>query len=248
MKNPWKKQSHINPQREDGNRQINNGVFRALIKANLTASEYKVALTVLDKTWGFGKQSDIISTSQFENITGISGRMVKITRKSLRDKRIIHYEPSERVKRGSPFNEYLFNKHYDTWVQNDKKKGEAQFTGEIECKKRVKQNVTATSTKESITKEREDMPYKRIIIYLNRIANKKFDFKRPNTQKHIRARFSDGFTMQDFKYVIDNKFNEWKSDPKMVKYLRPDTLFGTKFESYLNESGTIKPKTEVKGR
>ena len=142
MKNPWKRHSEINPQRGDGNRQINTGVFRELIKANLTASEYKVVLAVLDKTWGYDKNTDVISTSQFEEITGLTGRMIKLTRKKLKDKRIIYFEPSKRVKRGSPLNEYLFNKHYDTWIFSNKKKGETDFTGEIECQKRGKLSLS----------------------------------------------------------------------------------------------------------
>lgn len=53
--------------------------------------------------------------------------------------------------------------------------------------------------------------------------------------KHIHARWEDGFRLEDFKMVISKKSKGWKDDPEMSKYLRPSTLFGTKFESYLNE-------------
>ena len=46
---------------------------------------------------------------------------------------------------------------------------------------------------------------------------------------------SEDFTVEDFKKVIDIKVAAWKDDPKMSQYLRPATLFGTKFEGYLNE-------------
>ena len=49
----------------------------------------------------------------------------------------------------------------------------------------------------------------------------------------------------DFKKVIDVKSLEWNKDPKMCKYLRPETLFGNKFEGYLNEGGV---KNEKHGR
>ena len=55
--------------------------------------------------------------------------------------------------------------------------------------------------------------------------------------KHIRARLREGFKYPDFERVIDAKYREWNGSPKMAKYLRPETLFGTKFDSYLNESG-----------
>jgi len=57
----------------------------------------------------------------------------------------------------------------------------------------------------------------------------------------IKARIADGFTIKDFETVIQKKADEWlKTD--MSKYLRPETLFGTKFESYLNQ-----PKTQTEG-
>ena len=61
---------------------------------------------------------------------------------------------------------------------------------------------------------------------------------RPNTKKTkdlIHARLSEGFTVEDFKTVIYRKTKQWQNDPKMVKFLRPETLFGNKFEGYLNE-------------
>ena len=60
----------------------------------------------------------------------------------------------------------------------------------------------------------------------------------PKTIREIKARLNEGFKLEDFKIVIDNKCSEWLNDKKMNQYLRPDTLFGTKFESYLNQ----KPK------
>lgn len=56
----------------------------------------------------------------------------------------------------------------------------------------------------------------------------------PKTQALIRARESEGFSLDDFKIVIDKKCAEWIGDERMEQYLRPETLFGTKFEAYLN--------------
>ena len=55
-----------------------------------------------------------------------------------------------------------------------------------------------------------------------------------STIKHIKARLNEGFKFDDFVTVIDKKTKEWKNT-NMAKYLRPETLFGTKFESYLNQ-------------
>ncbi|ODJ63267.1 phage replisome organizer N-terminal domain-containing protein [Brochothrix thermosphacta] len=80
-------------------------------------------------------------------------------------------------------------------------------------------------------------PYKTIIDYLNDKAGTKYRSSSKDTQKHIKARFNNGFTLEDFKSVIDNKVSEWGNNTKMSTYLRPATLFGTKFESYLNQKG-----------
>ena len=55
----------------------------------------------------------------------------------------------------------------------------------------------------------------------------------------IKARLDEGYTVDDFKTVIDKKVKAWKDDPKMSAYLRPETLFRpSHFESYLNEIET----------
>ena len=75
---------------------------------------------------------------------------------------------------------------------------------------------------------------KEIIDYLNLKANTNYKYTTSKTQTLIKARYNEGFIIDDFKRVIDNKTSEWKNT-EMEKYLRPETLFGTKFESYLNQ-------------
>jgi len=86
---------------------------------------------------------------------------------------------------------------------------------------------------------------KRIISYLNKKTGKNFKSNTKSTVNHIKARFNEKFKLEDFKLVIDNQATKWKSDPKMVDYLRPETLFGTKFESYLQ---TKPAEIEVTGK
>jgi len=74
-----------------------------------------------------------------------------------------------------------------------------------------------------------------IVEYLN---NKIGAHYKPNGKKMkelIKARTNEGYTVKDFKTVIDKKFKSWGNDPKMSLYLRPSTLFGTRFGEYLNE-------------
>lgn len=75
--------------------------------------------------------------------------------------------------------------------------------------------------------------FKTIIEYLNFKTGQRYLPKNKKTQSCIRARLADGFTLEDFKTVIDKKSAEWIGT-EYEKYLRPETLFGTKFEGYLN--------------
>lgn len=89
------------------------------------------------------------------------------------------------------------------------------------------------TTKEESNKVNKEI-YISIVAYLNQKANKNFKPTTKKTQSLINARIKEGFTLDDFKKVIDIKCSQWLGT-EMEKYLRPETLFGTKFEGYLNE-------------
>jgi uncharacterized phage protein (TIGR02220 family) len=79
-----------------------------------------------------------------------------------------------------------------------------------------------------------------IINYLNTEASKNYKLTTPETIRLINARLKEDYLLDDFKKVIDVKCEEWKGkftkDGKnMEDWLRPQTLFGNKFESYLNQ-------------
>ena len=78
--------------------------------------------------------------------------------------------------------------------------------------------------------------YKDVIDYLNYKAGTNYQYSTKDTQRRIKARQREGFVLEDFKTVIDIKCDEWLSDAKMSQYIRPQTLFGANFESYLNQS------------
>lgn len=78
-------------------------------------------------------------------------------------------------------------------------------------------------------------PFAEIVNYLNLKANTKYKSTSSKTKDLIKARVNDGFTLEDFKIVIDKKTSEWLKDKKMSIYLRPETLFSNKFEGYLNQ-------------
>jgi uncharacterized phage protein (TIGR02220 family) len=79
---------------------------------------------------------------------------------------------------------------------------------------------------------------KEVVNYLNEQSGSAYRHTTKKTQAQIKARMKEGFTVEDFKKAIRHKVRDWKGTP-MQKYLRPETLFGAKFESYLQEAEAI---------
>lgn len=94
--------------------------------------------------------------------------------------------------------------------------------------------TTETTNNNILSPSSTAYPYKDVIDYLNKKTGKHYKSTTKKNQTVIRARTDEGFTLDDFKQVINNKVVEWKGTD-MEKYLRPETLFGTKFEGYLNQ-------------
>lgn len=97
-------------------------------------------------------------------------------------------------------------------------------------------NRASNRTEEDILSGKPDhAPYQEILDYLNSKAGTSYRASSKATQRFINARLNENYTVEDFKKVIDIKVTSWKDDPKMSKFLRPQTLFSNKFEGYLNE-------------
>lgn len=105
----------------------------------------------------------------------------------------------------------------------------------------IQLNTNKAITNESITKKSNTEYIKIIVSYLNEKIGKDYKPGSKDTQKHINARLAEGFTVDQFKTVIDKKCAEWIGT-EWEQYLRPSTLFGSKFEAYLN-APVIKRKT-----
>lgn len=88
--------------------------------------------------------------------------------------------------------------------------------------------------KKYIVSDKSDTIYQSVVSYLNQRANTSYRTTSKLTQQLIQARMKEGFTEADFYKVIDHKTKTWRNT-KFEKYLRPQTLFGPKFEGYLNE-------------
>ncbi len=118
--------------------------------------------------------------------------------------------------------------HYDIYEkpQTGKPTTEKPLTGNPPTENPPQYNIKESKIKESNI-------YKDIVEYLNTVVGSNYRYQSKATQRLISARLNEGFTVDDFKAVIEKKAKEWKGT-EMAQYLRPETLFGTKFESYLN--------------
>lgn len=100
------------------------------------------------------------------------------------------------------------------------------------------------------TSIKNNIPFSEIINYLNEKTRKSFKPTTGQTKRLITARWKDGFSIDDFKAVIDTMAKQWLGNEKMERYLRPETLFGTKFEGYLQQrnnsqsQATLSPKQQ----
>lgn len=111
-------------------------------------------------------------------------------------------------------------------------------------------NQNGTSDKNRLDKNRLDKnnilssnldDVKEILSYLNEKTGTSYRASSKKTQALVKARFAEGYNLDDFKKVIDNKAISWKGT-EWEKYLRPETLFSPKFEGYLNEKPRINSK------
>ena len=122
----------------------------------------------------------------------------------------------------------------------DKSTPEIELEKEIELERDIEKEIKPARPSSG---KPDPIPYAKIIDYLNNKAGRSFKNVEAN-KKLIRARWNEGFVFDDFKKVIDIKTNEWIKDTKMASYLRPATLFGNKFDQYLNQ----KPKEVINNR
>ncbi|MDH5114053.1 conserved phage C-terminal domain-containing protein [Lactococcus lactis] len=83
------------------------------------------------------------------------------------------------------------------------------------------------------------IPYSEIISYLNEKTGRSFRTTEAH-KRFIKARWNENYKLDDFKRVVDNKVADWTgktiNGQPAEKYLQPSTLFGTKFDNYLNQT------------
>jgi len=95
--------------------------------------------------------------------------------------------------------------------------------------------VTVPDTVTDIYKEERE----EIVAYFNETCGTHYRADTKEIKKLVNGLLKQSFTVEDFKTVIYKKAKQWMDDPKMCKYLRPQTLFSNKFEGYLNEKAPL---------
>jgi phage replication O-like protein O len=206
-------------QLENGYTRIANEIIEELLLQKLTAYEMKFILLVIRKTYGWGLLNNKISLSYISEKTGIDLRNVSRIKKSLLKRGIL-------TKSGHHLG---FNKRFNQWQDPSPPPDPSQTTGATPSPE-----PEATPSEQPDNKEivKESL---KIVEFLNKTVGTRFSPKNKQTQRLIKARLKDGFTLDDFYLVISGKSLQWKKDKKMKKFLRPETLFGNKFEGYLQE-------------
>lgn len=146
------------------------------------------------------------------------------------------------IKNDIDKNEEAYIKRCETNKINGSKGGAPKGNKNAKKAKTTENNRTVSkTTKNNMINHNHIHIHNHIINYLNNKLNTKYKSNTKSTKEKINARLNEGYVLDDFIAVIDKKTNEWLGT-EMEKYLRPETLFGNKFESYLNQKETKKEK------
>ncbi|RLU42617.1 hypothetical protein DIY18_09210 [Streptococcus iniae] len=108
-------------------------------------------------------------------------------------------------------------------------------TGTVKSTGQELENLQGNKTEKSKTEKSNNKLSicQEVISYLNLKANKHFKLNTASHQKFIKARINEGYTIDDFKKVIDVMTAKWLGTD-FEQYLQPQTLFGNKMDNYLN--------------
>lgn len=184
--------------------------------------------------------------AEWEDELFLSEYQVRRSSKNLRDLGLIETE----VKRanGSPTVHYKVNMdELSVSILNKlKERNQTNLSNDTEVSS-VSLTVDDTVDEQTVDSNKSGnptrTPYKEIIDYLNEKTGRKYKHTAKLNRRVIKARMNEGYTIEDFKTVIDKKTAKWIKDKKMEEFLRPETLFGNKFDRYLNESNVAQNKS-----
>lgn len=208
-----------------GYTQIDNGV---IYSKDITDSEFRTYAVVRSLV----NQRKAIAWPSYDTIADLCGHSKRTAIRNV--KSLIEKDLIQRITRSGTSNYFMVKKLQNSSVLRN----EDEITEYLEMKEIKKEDPKKPDKKPDDDQKKDTIPYKAIMDHLNQQAETKFSHKGSANQKLIKARWNEGFGLEDFKKVIDNKVSSWKDSSEMAQYLRPATLFGNKFDQYLNE----KPK------
>lgn len=170
----------------------------------------------------------------------IVGRVIRVVEKSLG---VVEKSTHPTRKTGIPYSENrrgysknwegsytLENSNIDIQEENSK---ENLLYSSIEQKKNLKEDKIQKEFIVSQAKREPDI--EKILSHLNKKTGSNYQTRNQTVKKLIEKHIKSGYEVEDFLTVIEKKCLEWGKDEKMKKYIRPVTLFGSKFEQYLEE-------------
>lgn len=184
--------------------------------------------------------------------------LLDITKRACIDRmqKLVEFEILEYklIKEGGTFSLYCFGKNYINLVQSNNTGLQSTDTGGMRSTDIGGTHSTDTggcdqphNKDNSITNpsfnNQSIKPYEIIVAYLNEKTGSQYKASSKATQQHINARLAEGFKIEDFQRVVDNMWIEWQGT-EWAQYLRPSTLFGTKFENYLNRKPKVNGRQE----
>lgn len=179
------------------------------------------------------------SNKTLELLTGLSRGGIEKARNTLKQLDYIDFKSNG--KRATSYK--IINLSSDSTQDSIQGKSSGVYKAEAEEKQDGIQDSRTLNRLEETRLDNKDIV--EIVDYLNEQLGTKYKATTKATKSHINARLTEGNSVEDFKKVIDTKKAQWFGNEKMERFLRPETLFGTKFENYLNESNMEKPKSEV---
>lgn len=235
---------------DNGFTRIANELMEVVMKQRLNGTQFKIVLAVWRFTYGFQRKEHDMSLGFISKATGVHKQTVKKELETLINKNIIKVtgDPSYTKSR-----KLSFNKNYDEW--NDLQlvnKGTVSELTDSTVSETTYTTVSELTYQERNNKEsnKETIPYKKIIDYLNEKTGKSFSSKTKKTKDLISARWNEGKRLDDFISVIDYFSMKWigvifNNGQPAEKYLQPSTLFNGKFDERVNEAKMNQKKKEV---
>lgn len=185
----------------------------------------------------------IFSQEHLGEYMGVTTRSVRTYLQELKEAELID---SVRQGLGRPNKIYLLkckkctSRAEDIFL-SDRKNPSAQIGRILPTSKTNKSKTNKSNNKKSGSPDCISVIHE-VIDYLNTKLGTSYKYDADKTVRAITARVNDKATVEDFKKVIDTKVKDWLGNEKMEKYLRPETLFGSKFEGYLQEANMHKNK------